>query len=145
MISTAHMLTGAAIAANSDSWPVVLLASFLSHFVLDVVPHWDPDYQRWPRQTWFIFAFLDLLVGFLLVFWLMGEQLNGLTFLAMMAGILPDILTITALYFKSKLGKKFVAWHKSLQNIQTDWRGMLSQLFLVLAMGVIIVISRELN
>ena len=44
MILTTHAITGAAVASIIPSHPVLgFTAGFVSHFLLDAIPHWDYD------------------------------------------------------------------------------------------------------
>ncbi len=42
MTITPHLLAGAALAQTTSSYPIAFLMGFLSHFVLDAIPHIDP-------------------------------------------------------------------------------------------------------
>ena len=41
MIITPHLLLGAAIGSKFKQWPVIVVVSIISHFILDRIPHWD--------------------------------------------------------------------------------------------------------
>lgn len=41
MLLTPHALVGAAIGASTDNLPLIIVLAFVSHFVLDCLPHFD--------------------------------------------------------------------------------------------------------
>ena len=59
MLLTNHVLAGALLGAASRGPVMAFAAGVVSHFAMDVVPHWgDPDYSRFLRV-----AVVDGLVG----------------------------------------------------------------------------------
>lgn len=133
MLSTPHLVTGAVIGMYvDDPWQIFGL-SFMMHFVLDMMPHWDPEYRK--NRKWFLEASADLLFGLLLCFWLVGGQLDGGILLGMMSAILPDILTMVIILMKFKLGARFLQWHRYIQNEKLNRWGVLSQIILVIVMS----------
>lgn len=140
MMSTVHLVTGAAIGlAAKDYWQVIFL-SFLMHFLLDMIPHWDPKFRK--NKRWYLIASFDLLIGFLLAFWLVGAKLDGKIFLAMMCSILPDIITILFLFFGKQYGKYYIHWHKKIQNRDISFWGKVSQ-FIVLVVMSFVILTRK--
>ncbi len=101
MVSTAHLLVGAAIVSKVHSLPLAFILAFLSHFLLDFLPHREYPIQyikerRWKNAFWdSLKVFADAACGILLIF-IFSENFP----LALSGGIIsssPDGLTL--LYF----------------------------------------------
>lgn len=79
MVATSHALIGGAIAASSATNPALGLSlAFVSHPLLDLLPHWDFGFN-WRTKTkirLFIEAFLDLGTGTVLAYVLFGQKLE---------------------------------------------------------------------
>lgn len=114
----AHMLTGAAIGQLAPSPALALIGGFLSHFVLDVIPHtegktfrprpapnpvtaWKPQPLSGPRMNVLpadiIEAGVEFAAGVLVIGWLVGNCL-GIEALSVGLGalgaILPDLVDL---------------------------------------------------
>jgi hypothetical protein len=77
MLTTVHLLTGAAIglAVPNPIW--AFAAGFISHFLLDAIPHTDPatlkhkpDRNRF-TLTDYVLGFFDVTAGALILFWVL--------------------------------------------------------------------------
>src|SRR3990167_3223964 len=62
MIITTHVLAGAAIANHSDNVWVIIVMAFLSHLVLDALPHTDEGTLMPPGEQ--NFGRLETILGF---------------------------------------------------------------------------------
>lgn len=93
MLAATHAITGAAIAHYCPAPSLGFLLAFLSHPILDLIPHWDFNSRhngRNPYQTIIISA-TDAAAGFALGFILFGSQtLPWILFLTMFLAQLPD-------------------------------------------------------
>lgn len=138
MLSTTHLVSGAAIGTVASSPLEIIVYSILFHFLLDLIPHWDPNFEK--NRKFFLIASIDLLVGLLLAFYLVGKQLDHMVLLAMAFSILPDVVTFFILMPKKQLGTVYVDWHKMIQNNSDDWGGILSQLIVLIIMSGVILI-----
>ncbi len=133
MILTPHFIFGALLGHLIPNKLLALAVAFLSHYVLDAVPHWDYDVKNLKAKRWFSSVgelaevTLDFIGGFFIVLWL-GAWLdlrNILWILASgFAAILPDFLTfLMILNPENKLlkshhwfhGKK-IHWFKNKNN-----------------------------
>lgn len=138
MVLATHLITGAALGQVISNPALAFLSGFLSHFLLDAVPHWDyplrthkfdPENPLDPRMAInrdFVFdlakIFLDLLLGLLVLLLAVNFsawQLNSAVIWGLIGAVLPDFLQFA--YFKLewpvlKLLQKFHVW------IHTDWR-----------------------
>lgn len=110
MFLTTHVVAGAAIGRNVESLPLASAIGFVSHFVLDMIPHWNPEYLHDPhanvkdliRHTMkpliAITVFIDILLAvsitwILLVFTPSREERIRVG-LAIGASVTPDILDL---------------------------------------------------
>lgn len=114
----AHMLTGAAIGQLAPSPALALIGGFLSHFVLDIIPHtegstfrqrpapnpvtvWKPQPLSGPRMNILradiIEAGGEFAAGVLVIGWLVGNcpWVEALSVgLGALGGILPDLIDL---------------------------------------------------
>ncbi|MFC1629620.1 hypothetical protein ACFL11_00100 [Patescibacteria group bacterium] len=119
MILTAHILTGAAIVTKTQNPFLGLLFAFLSHYLLDFLPHNDYSEKlknikerRWKKSFFdFSLVILDFSFGVLLVF-LFSKNL----FLSLVGGffaVLPDTFSLLHfLFHKNKLLNKYYIFQK---------------------------------
>lgn len=97
MIAIIHMLVGAGFGAVLSSAPSVVIVSFFSHYLLDRIPHIDPEtfakknipYSWKQLITLLSDTLLTLIVAAL--FFLMHKQW-ALILLGITASMLPDLL-----------------------------------------------------
>lgn len=90
MLSTPHLLVGAAVGSVSPHPLIAFGAGFLSHFIMDKVPHWD-----WLPNTrkLLILAIGEFLVGAGLLFILTkNSQDPYLLWAGALGGVMPDVL-----------------------------------------------------
>jgi hypothetical protein len=126
MILTTHAITGAAVASAMPNHPVLgFTAGFVSHFLLDAIPHWDYELRsskKNPNDDDLTDDILidknsfgdllkisaDFLFGFIMVFFLFFNSpifasfhisfFKSSVFWGMTGGLLPDFLQFV--YFK---------------------------------------------
>lgn len=85
MIATSHALIGAAFAASTANNPALGLSlAFISHPILDLIPHWDFCYnwREKPRLKLFIETCLDAGAGIVLAYLFFGQGIELWYFLA---------------------------------------------------------------
>ena len=140
MLSTVHILTGAAISSVSSDPYTVLFGSILMHYLLDMIPHADPKFEK--NRKFFVVASLDLLAGLAAAFWLLGNNLGLLSLLAIFFSILPDIVTIAGILGKVDFLQAYIKWHKNIQNQRSGWMGLISQFVVIVIMVVILMTNR---
>lgn len=90
MLSTPHLLVGAAVGSVSPHPIIAFGVGFLSHFIMDKVPHWD-----WlPNTRWLlILAILEFFAGAGLLFYLTkNSQDPYLLWAGALGGVMPDML-----------------------------------------------------
>lgn len=128
---------GAAIAVQVGG-PLALLLSFLSHFLLDYIPHWQghlfPDKPTF--KTWIIVA-LDLAFALLFVnyiahrhpsyggFILLNAFLANAADLDVIAGIHPQVM-------ENPLFRRYYDWHRRIQRGTSRVWGLIPPLVVVI-------------
>jgi hypothetical protein len=109
MTATAHALVSAAIASSVQHPSLALPLAFCSHFVMDVIPHWDfgTHWRTRSKKATGAIAIADTILGFSLAYFLfMGKVDPTVLILAMIAGNLPDWLEAPYYIFFAKQTKK---------------------------------------
>lgn len=104
MLSTPHLLVGAAIVKTIPNPVISLPLAFLSHFALDSIPHWDGS-PRTPfglkTTGWII---VDYLIGTSVVLLLTaGLDNQALICLGAFLGTLPDFILGTYRHLEANL------------------------------------------
>jgi hypothetical protein len=147
MLETPHVIVGAAIATKVVNPALAIPLAFGSHFLLDVVPHWNPhlytETKKFgkPTQKSTIITIIDsssaLIIGSLIAsraFPNTGYFLTIMT--SCLVAVLPDL--VEAPYFflnvKTKIMEKWIKSHRSIQaNTKSIFWGLQTQIILVIA------------
>jgi hypothetical protein len=156
MLSTPHLLTGAAIVLTVPQPELSLPLAFLSHFVLDAIPHTEPGTflsqtrtePTVPSKIEMKWAALDFFVGFLILGFLFLRSKNPFLLYGGFLAVLPDF--IDNVPYWHQLRERFVFrqihWfhgraHFSLEKKYWPW-GVFTQLVLLLAAFLVIILKR---
>jgi len=105
MLATSHSLTSALIVSKILPPQLSLPLVLLSHYLLDIVPHWDTGTGltsgRKSKKTAVLETLVDLAIAFTLVFifFQKGKPFSPLLWVAVFLGILPDLIEFPALFF----------------------------------------------
>jgi len=141
MLETPHVVVGAAIASKIANPLLSIPISFVSHFVLEKVPHWNPhlntETEKFgkPTKKSTIIATLDvttsLIIGSYIAYKAYPNTAQSINILAccLMAS-LPDIVEGPYFFlgYRNKILKKWIEWQKSIQIDTTFIPGVISQL-----------------
>lgn len=93
MLSTPHLLVGAAIVKIVPDPIISLPLAFMSHFALDYIPHWDGSPKTPFPKKMFAGIALDYALGASLVLTLtIGYENQYLLWLGAFLGTLPDFI-----------------------------------------------------
>ncbi len=85
MLATPHILTGAVIGSLFSSWPAVVVIAFLSHYILDAIPHTEVstfrpiEERKDPNSVKtidYIIAGIDIVIGFGILIYLLSFRDN---------------------------------------------------------------------
>ncbi|OGM28712.1 hypothetical protein A2962_02515 [Candidatus Woesebacteria bacterium RIFCSPLOWO2_01_FULL_39_61] len=146
VLETPHVIVGAAIATKIINPALAIPLAFASHFVLEMVPHWNPHLNTEKKKYGHITdASKKIVVVDVLAATASGIYIASLTLpdvnrfliiiLAAFFSSLPDI--IEAPYFflnlKSAFLDKWVAFQKSLQSDAEIIPGLLTQTATIIA------------
>lgn len=143
MTATAHALIGASLAATLSNPLVGIPIAFFSHFLADLVPHWDvgTNHRKKTLTRLKMESGLDVILGLSLGFLIFRNIVNPqYLFWMMLTSQLPDWLTAPKLMFNINLPP--FTWmdylgHKIQSRMQLPW-GLVTQL---VSVGAIIAIS----
>jgi len=93
MLETSHALVAGAIVAHTKNPTTAIVLSFLSHYIMDAIPHWDfgTDWRERRKLVTGLFAIGDVIVGFIAGYLFFGHLVPlPLLFLAIAVSMLPD-------------------------------------------------------
>jgi len=146
MLETPHVFIGAAIATAIPNPFIAIPLAFASHFIMDMVPHWNPHlntemdmFGKTTRRSTAITAIdstLALVSGSFIAYQALPNFGQAILVLACcFASVLPDV--IEGPYFflkmKSKWVTKWITFQKSLQNDTAWYWGLATQLITIAA------------
>lgn len=123
MTATAHALVGGAIAASVKDPALGVTLSAISHPFLDMIPHWDFGWG-WKKKnkiTLFVQASFDLGLGFILAYFIFGQNINFWYFLTcIFASEVWDILEAPYWFFNWRFPP-----FSTIYNVQSKMQGKL--------------------
>lgn len=147
MTATAHALVGGAFAYSLQNPALGITLSFLSHPLLDMIPHWDFGWG-WRKKTklkLFCEASLDLTLGVIVSYALFGQYTNFYYFgLCVFASVLWDLVEIPYWFFNwrfAPFSTIYAIQHHIQGRAKLPW-GILTQ---VVTVGIFIVILQNLK
>jgi len=126
MLLTPHAAVGIAIGSAIPDPRIAIPLSFLSHFILDAIPHWDDIgielvRGKFPKisNSALRFIFIDSLVALVLtlvfVYWSLPDVGVSVTIaLSAFAAILPDIYYVPLAFLNKRWG--WVMWMVDFQS-----------------------------
>lgn len=110
MTATAHALVSAAIAAAIPNPALSLPLAFTSHFIMDVIPHWDfgTNWRDRSKSQTGMIAIIDTLIGFTVAYFLFaGKVSTPILLAAVTLGNLPDWMEAPYYIFFAKHKKDY--------------------------------------
>ncbi len=137
MTATTHAIVGGAIAAFSPNLAVSLPLALGSHFLMDLVPHWDAgtNFENRPKIVSAVMAAIDVIAGFVLVYLIFGGVVSPLNlWLTVLFAQLPDWIEAPYLFFNLNFAPSRIVeriQHKIHSRLDLPW-GLVTQLFLIL-------------
>lgn len=130
MLNTVHVATAAAIVTVVPNPVISLPLAFLSHFVLDTIPHWNWSPGRTSRGR--AASIIDGVVGLGLT--AIFTQIIGQTWIMVAAGVLsmtPDIIQAPYHFWRWQplWLKTFIEWERRRQKWpwMKPWMGVATQ------------------
>ena len=154
MILLPHIITGAMIGAKTKNLGLIIILSFLSHFILDKIPHWDysikgvKDFRGTRNFKKLVMTLIkigiDGLIGLLIVsltLW-QSDMFNSdyLLFIlfGIFASVLPDLLGILSEIMHNNLLNIFAKFHDFAHSKKTEKEGKITFLGIFTQIAVII-------
>lgn len=137
MTATAHAIVGGVIAAGTPNLAISLPLALGSHFLMDLVPHWDvgTNFDKRPKTVSAILAAIDVLLGALIVFLVFGGSVNPLNlWLTVFFAQSPDWIEAPYLFFNLNFAPSRIIeriQHKIHSRLDLPW-GIITQIFLIL-------------
>ena len=150
MIWSAHLLLGDAIGSKIQNIPLALLLAFLSHYILDVIPHIEYPIKNIENKKWgeifpdILKIILDFCLGIFFIFIFSKNQ--PIVYLCAFMAILPDVITGLNHLFPNKIFALHDKFHKKIhflknKKIPVFWR-IASQISVVI-ISIILINSHQ--
>lgn len=104
MIATVHILIGTLIGLSLNNFFLIAILAFISHFLLDAIPHWDQgSFKRgkhdWKPKDWFL-VFVDVVIGTSIALYLALRFEFWPVFIGVAFAIAPDVIDNLAWIFR---------------------------------------------
>ena len=155
MFLVIHTLLGFMIGLFLPFWLLVFLISFASHFLLDIIPHWDGEFNQKNFYSFgkvditksrFFLTVFDLIASFTFAFVLYQFYPFKLAVLGFFASILPDLLSLG--YFtplkKNRIYIDYLKFHSRIQNETSKWVGILFQVLIFIFLLIILLVYTQI-
>ena len=146
MLEIPHVAVGAAIASKIPNPLISIPLTLLSHFLLDMTPHWNPHINREikkfghpTKQSVSIIrvdSTIALILGTAIAIHALPDMHQFLNIMACsFVSVLPDVVEAPYyfLHRKDNIIEKWIAWQKSIQNDVAPWIGLSTQAAIVVA------------
>lgn len=146
MLELPHAVVGAAIAAKVGNPALALPLAFASHFVLDMVPHWNPHLNTELREKGKLSFKTNLIISGDVLLSLVGGILiastalpdrEGFTIIMLGAlmGVLPDALEAPYFFLRWKYPfvEQLLKFQKMIQSDANKFWGLLTQVVTLVA------------
>ncbi len=146
MLETPHVIVGAALAVKIHNPLAAIPLALLSHFILDMTPHWNPHLNTETRKYGYItksstaFVAADSSLALLSGLWIASSQANNINHgiaivFASFVSVLPDIIEAPYYFLniKSKAMEKWIKFQKSIQSNASTIIGLPTQIATILA------------
>lgn len=136
MTATAHALIGASLAVKFTTPQIGIPLAIISHFVADLIPHWDAgtNHRQKSLNRIKVEATFDVLLGFALSFLIFRNLVDPIyLFVMIIAAQLPDWIEAPSWLFGFKVPPfSWLDWlgHKLQTRLQLPW-GLVTQVVVV--------------
>ncbi|MDO8503416.1 MAG: hypothetical protein Q7S60_01870 [bacterium] len=146
MIELPHTIVGAALAAKIGNPALALPLALASHFVLDMLPHWNPhlrtekrtlgDIRPKTKRIVMIDVVVSIVVGVAIATTVLPDTKHFIVvLLGAFLAVLPDVLEGPYFFFnqRNKVVSRLLDFQKSLQFDVSFLPGVLTQIILSFA------------
>jgi hypothetical protein len=139
MFYIVHVLLGGAIGLHYQSVAIIILVAFVSHFILDIIPHWSlgfnhneftKNYSVNFNKKMVAYGLIDAVIALSIIFFLYGKYQTSHILFGCFAAVFPDIISagyLTKVKNKRKY-KKFLKFHIKIQRHTSFLAGILTQI-----------------
>lgn len=143
MLITPHALAGATIVVLIPNPVIAIPIAVGSHFILDSIPHWQEifyPYKATPT-TWIRIP-IDLALAVILVsiISIHHPDITNLIWISAFAANAPDLDSVASIWpisLRNKVFKTYYNWHCVIQRETASFKGILTQLVLVVGSLII--------
>jgi hypothetical protein len=145
MLEIPHVLVGAAIATNVENPYLSIPLAFLSHLLIDKIPHWNPHFYTEtnklgkPKRSSTVIALTDsvgaLLIGTFISLKALPNTSQFLNILfCCLAAVASDQVKIPYYYFKIRSGwiKRWTDFERAIQEDTNVYLGSFTQIVVCL-------------
>lgn len=96
MLLTPHAMVGAAIGASTDNLVYIIILAFMSHFILDALPHFDwgtwHGYKEFELERKdYVMAGIDIAMVLIFTYYLWHNTYDNKLLIGAFFAILPDL------------------------------------------------------
>ncbi len=146
MLETPHVAIAAAIASKIPNPLISIPLAFVSHFILDMTPHWNPHINREikkfgkpTKQSVNIIrvdSLLALGLGTAVAIHALPDTHQFINIMACsFVAVLPDVVEAPYYFLRKKdlVIEKWITWQKSIQADAEPWIGLTTQVVIVAA------------
>ncbi len=142
MLEVPHVIAGLAIGRIIPNPIISIPVIFLSHFILDQIPHWNPK----PTRSALSVLMLDFISAVIIISFFVYKALPNvlqslLVLTSCIISILPDLVQVPYhfLNIRPRFLEKFVEFQTTHQNHTSFPKGIISQLIIILV-GLLIIL-----
>ncbi|MEM3074610.1 MAG: hypothetical protein QW727_01560 [Candidatus Pacearchaeota archaeon] len=122
-----HILFGALIGLSFNSWIFIIPLCILSHFIIDMIPHWDGSFNKYKFHIFgiadltknrFLLSIFDIIISLITIIILLHYYKSWKVILASIISISPDILNLGYLtkLKNNKYYMIFLRFHSKIQR-----------------------------
>lgn len=154
MIELPHAVIGATIATKVGSPLLSLPLTLLSHYIFDLIPHWNPHIYREvnhegrvserSKKIILIDGLLALVVGTLVALRFYPDLARvAVVLAACFLAVLPDLIEAPYFFFFHSRNKYLVSYiklHRRFQKKSSFWPGILTQI-VILAVCFLLILA----
>src|SRR5258708_2448951 len=146
MLETPHVAIAAAIASKIPNPLISIPLAFVSHFILDMTPHWNPHINREikkfgkpTKQSVNIIrvdSLLALGLGTAVAIHALPDTHQFINIMVCsFVAVLPDVVEAPYYFLRKKdlVIEKWITWQKSIQADAEPWIGLTTQVVIVAA------------
>lgn len=141
MLESPHVAVAAAIAYKIPNPLVAIPLAFASHFLLELVPHWNPHLNTEIKKTGKVSKFstnvviADVILALIIGFYVASKALPNYSHFAVILfasffGVLPDVIEGPYYFLNIKsnfIEKIWIPFQKSIQNDTSIIPGLITQ------------------